>query len=97
MCNAPRLFMLTVEQGGAVLLYKFRPAPFGGQRVGLTPDQSGSNLPPDGAPWEPIGSVDISVGPDESVVGGSPAEIIAGINRDGYFVWPIESPMRGRT
>jgi hypothetical protein len=50
--------------------------------LGFTANQSGSNLPPDYAPWEPAapgGAVMVGSDPDAGVVQ-------AGIRRDGFFL-----------
>jgi hypothetical protein len=67
-----------------MLLYKFGAR---GSRVALTQDKTGSNLPEDGRPWKPLGStrVDASVGRQ---IGADSADIIAAIEKDGFFVFP---------
>jgi hypothetical protein len=65
-------------------LYKFGAR---GSRVALTQDKTGSNLPEDGRPWKLLGStrVDASVGRQ---IGAESADIIAAVEKDGFFIFP---------
>jgi hypothetical protein len=67
-----------------MLLYKFGAH---GSQVALTQDETGSNLPQSGRPWKPLGStrIDASYGPR---IGANPADIIAAIEKDGFFIFP---------
>jgi hypothetical protein len=53
--------------------------------IALTPDKSGSNLPADGAKWRPEGSFDIDPDEPHRFGYGSPGEIIAAIEKDGFW------------
>ena len=68
-----------------MLLHKFHKDV--GLRCALTQDKSGGNLPNDGMPWiyeKPIYVYES----DEPRIGASSVEIIAGVQADGYFLWP---------
>jgi uncharacterized membrane protein len=67
-----------------MLLYKFGAR---GSRVALTQDKTGSNLPEDGRPWKLLGltRVDASDGPR---IGADSTDIIAAIEKDGFFIFP---------
>jgi hypothetical protein len=52
--------------------------------IALTPDKSGSNLP-DGADWLPDGSFDISPDDPDRFGYGSSKEILAAIEKDGFW------------
>jgi hypothetical protein len=69
-------------------LYKFVPAPGKGRRVALTPDPSGTNLPPDGAPWRWIGEVEVTPG-QGPLIGASSDDILDAIQQDGVVIWPF--------
>jgi len=76
-----------------MLLYKFGAAV--GQRVALTAAHSGKNLPADGAPWKPMGTMRIEPG-GTPLIGASSDEIIAGIQKEGFFIWPVKSDQEDR-
>ena len=67
-----------------MLLYKFGAY---GSRVALTQDRAGSNLPEDGRPWKPLGSTRVNAS-DAPRIGADSADIIAAIEKDGFFVFP---------
>lgn len=69
-------------------LHKFKPHPAKGRRAALTSDPTGSNLPADGAPWQPLGTVEVNRG-DPSRIAASSDAIIDAIESQGYYVWPI--------
>jgi len=64
-------------------LYKF----ISGRRNALTKDKSGSNLP--GGKWTFESEIGINAG-DGPRIGASSADILAGVERDGYFTWPVK-------
>jgi hypothetical protein len=70
----------------AVRLYKF--APVKGNRVALTADPKGSNLPADGAPWRKIGEISVNRGGPLRIA-ASEDEIIDAIEADGVLIWPM--------
>ena len=59
-------------------------------RVALTLEPRGLNLPVDGAPWRFICSVDLARG-ETPLTTAPPEEILAAIEADGYFIWPVEA------
>ena len=66
-----------------MLLYKFNAAiPW---RVALSKDESGENLPAEGAPWRADGSVQLESG--TTFMGVPLNEVLGTIERNGYFVW----------
>jgi hypothetical protein len=66
-----------------MLLYKFKAAiPW---RVALTNDETGENLPAEGAPWRPDGSMQCEG--DTKFMGVPLNEVLGTIQRNGYFVW----------
>src|SRR5262245_7539009 len=66
-----------------MLLYKFNAAiPW---RVALSKDESGENLPDEGAPWRADGSVQLESG--TTFMGVPLNEVLGTIERNGYFVW----------
>lgn len=64
-------------------LYKFTS----GGRVAVTKDKTGSNLP--SGKWKFESEMEINAG-DGPRIGASSAQILAGIERDGYFIWPVK-------
>ena len=54
-------------------------------RVALTKDETGENLPAEGAPWRPDGSVQLES--DTKFMGVPLNEVLGTIQRNGYFVW----------
>jgi hypothetical protein len=72
-----------------MLLYIFKKGK--GSRKALTADKEGSNLPQDGRPWPWIFEKKINIeSSDGPRIGASSAQIIAGIEKNGYFLWPVE-------
>jgi hypothetical protein len=66
-----------------MLLYKFKAAiPW---RVALTKDETGENLPAEGAPWRADGSMELEG--DTKFMGVPLNEVLGTIQRNGYFVW----------
>jgi hypothetical protein len=66
-----------------MLLYKFKAAiPW---RIALTKDETGENLPDEGAPWRPDGSMQLEG--DTTFMGVPLSEVLGTIQRNGYFVW----------
>jgi hypothetical protein len=69
-----------------MLLHKFKKAR--GWKAALTTDRTGTSLPADGQPW--IYEKDIDINPtDGPRIGASSTEIIQGVLKDGYFLWPV--------
>jgi hypothetical protein len=66
-----------------VRLYKFRSET--GHSKALTRDPTGANLPGENWVYEGATNVDASDGPR---IGASLADIVKGVERDGYFIWP---------
>jgi hypothetical protein len=58
-----------------------------GSRVALTKDKTGSNLPSGAANWKYVGTMDVD-STDGPRIGASSPDIISGIQKDGYFLWP---------
>jgi hypothetical protein len=72
---------------GVMLVYVFRKKQ-GWQRV-LTLDKSGGVLPEDGRPWPWLLEKSIEIKEaDGPRIGASSKEILDGIAKDGYFLWP---------
>jgi hypothetical protein len=66
-----------------MMLYKFKAAiPW---RVALTNDETGENLPAEGAPWSPDGSMQCEG--HTKFMGVPLNEVLGTIQRNGYFVW----------
>jgi hypothetical protein len=68
-------------------LYKF--AARVGSRVALTKDQTGANLPKDGAPWKLIGTTEVEAD-GKPRIGASSDEIVAAVEKDGFIIWPVQ-------
>lgn len=71
-------------------IYRFKPSGRTDQRVALTSDQTGKALPPDGAPWQLIGDVDLAA--SKAWINAPAADIEAAIAKSGYFIWSIMAP-----
>ncbi len=56
-------------------------------KVGFTTDSSGANLPAALGPWEPHGTTTLRHG-DGPKIGDNSSAIIAGVERDGFFIYP---------
>ena len=67
-------------------LLKFTEAP--GRRVALVADKT--RLPATKGTWNAAGSMDIDA-KDGPRIGAGSADIIAGVERDGFFVWPQDA------
>lgn len=67
-------------------LWKFKGAE---GKTASTSDETGSNLPSEHGPWEPIGSTRIEPG-DGPRIGASSEQILADVAKDGYSIWPRE-------
>jgi hypothetical protein len=67
-----------------MLLYKFGAGV--GTRVVLTKDKTGSTLPADGRPWKALGTARVDT--STSVIGADCADIIAALEKQGFFVFP---------
>lgn len=67
----------------AMLLYKFCKAH--GWRMAVTTKEDGSNLPKEQQPWIPFGTVNIER-TDGPRVGIGSAEVISGVEKDGFFI-----------
>jgi hypothetical protein len=67
-----------------MLLYKFGAAV--GTRVVLTKDKTGSTLPTDGRPWKALGTTRVDT--STSDIGADCADIIAALEKQGFFVFP---------
>jgi hypothetical protein len=77
------------EGNDGMLLYIFKKGR--GSRKALTADKEGSNLPQDGRSWPWVFEKKIDIdGSDGPRIGASSAQIIAGIEKKGYFLWPVE-------
>ncbi len=74
-----------------MLVYRFKPSGIMGRRVALSIDQSGRNLPSDGAPWEPIGQLDLAT--TTPWVNAPVNEIEETLAKVGYFIWAISAPV----
>ncbi len=57
------------------------------KKLGFTTDPEGANLPAVLAPWEAAGTINLRPG-DGPKTGDNSTAIIAGVERDGYFVYP---------
>jgi hypothetical protein len=68
----------------SVMLYKFEAAI--GLQFALATDNSGQNLPAGGAPWKLLGVTKVE--PGKQLIGASSDEILAAIQRNGYFIYP---------
>jgi hypothetical protein len=68
-----------------MVLYKFGAR---GSRVALTQDKTGSNLPEDGRPWKPLGPTEIDASGGPSRIGADSTDIIAAIEKYGFFIFP---------
>ena len=73
-----------------MLVYRFKPHDRNSQRVALTTDETGAKLPPDGAPWQKIGEVDLAA--SNPWVNTPVAEIEKALEKVGYFIWSITVP-----
>ena len=73
-----------------MVVYRFKPVTRTDQRVALTTDASGKNLPGDGAPWQAIGELDLEA--SDPWVKTSKAEIEEALARTGFFLWTISVP-----
>ena len=73
-----------------MLIYRFKPATRTDHRVALSRDEAGTNLPGDGAPWQPIGTLDLDVA--DPWVKAPRAEIEAALDKHGFFIWGISVP-----
>jgi hypothetical protein len=71
-------------------IFQFVSHPATPTRVALTLTPRGLNLPVDGAPWRYIGAVDLARG-EKSLAAAPPEEILAAIETNGYFIWPVET------
>jgi|ThiBio_1000_plan_1041568.scaffolds.fasta_scaffold12116_3 hypothetical protein len=67
-------------------LHRFKPAS-NKKKIGFTIDPSGANLPEKFAPWVSAGTVNIRAG-DGPKVGDNANAILAGVERDGFFIFP---------
>jgi hypothetical protein len=67
-----------------MLLYKFGAGV--GTRVVLTQNKTGSTLPADGRPWKALGTARIDT--STSDIGANCADIIAALEKQGFFVFP---------
>ncbi|MGX7951425.1 hypothetical protein ACWPM1_02555 [Tsuneonella sp. HG249] len=66
-----------------MIYFRFHEA--GGQAVVITNDRSGSNLPKSSFAWKADGQTDVSKG-GRGRFGETSDEIIATIERDGFFI-----------
>ena len=73
-----------------MLVYRFKPRERADHRVALSNDESGKNLPGDGAPWELIGQLDLDAA--DPWVKAPKAEIESALKKHGVFVWGITVP-----
>lgn len=65
--------------------YVFQPKKSSG-RVAATDDKSGAKLPTEFGPWSLTREIDLQ--PGEHRIGASADDIIAGVKKDGYYMWP---------
>jgi hypothetical protein len=72
------------EKFAGMLLHKFKKRR--GWRAALTQDATGGNLPQDGEPWEYEKQIVLHAN-DNPRIGASSAEIIAGVEANGYYLW----------
>ena len=56
--------------------------------VVITDDKTGAKLPP-GRKWKFMGETRMDAG-DGPKIGANSSEIVDGVKRDGYFVWPVK-------
>ena len=83
--------MHRADDGGArMLVYRFKPSDRANHKVALTQQESGSNLPSDGAPWVSMGSVDLAA--EKPWINAPVADIEKTIAAKGYYVWSIAVP-----
>ncbi len=73
-----------------MMVYRFKPHDRTNHRVALTTDNTGANLPKDGAPWDSIGEVDLATA--TPWVNAPVAEIEKALDKVGYFIWFITLP-----
>jgi hypothetical protein len=79
--------MLSGKQEGKMLIHVFKSGP--GLERGLTADKSGANLPKDGRPWPWVLEKTLDIGASDGPrIGASSGDILDGIAKDGYFIWP---------
>lgn len=74
-----------------MVVYRFKPHGPMARRVALTTDATGKNLPADGAPWHPIGEIDLAT--TAPWVNAPVAEIEETLTKSGYFIWAISAPV----
>ena len=77
-----------------MLVYRFKPNDRANHSVALTNDESGANLPTDGAPWVAMGSVDLAS--EKPWINAPVADIETVIGSKGYYVWSISVPAMKR-
>ena len=75
-----------------MMVYRFKPAERADQRVALSIDEAGKNLPGDGAPWQAIGQVDLDAA--DPWIKAPKADIEAALKARGFFLWGITLPKR---
>lgn len=63
-----------------------------GSKVAITDERSGAKLPPlQEATWSFVKTIEF--GPNDHVSGGGdPQEIIAAVEDQGYYLWPLQKP-----
>ena len=77
-----------------MLVYRFKPSDRAIHKVALTSDESGANLPADGAPWAAMGSVDLAA--EKPWINAPVADIEKTIAAKGCYVWSIAVPAMKR-
>jgi len=62
---------------------------------GLTPDETGANLPPQHGPWKQFKVVEMKAG-GRPLIGASPDEVLAAVEKEGFFLSnvSVESEIR---
>ena len=65
--------------------------------VGFTTRRTGSNLPEDFAPWDLVSQAAMRAGDPVTGVYGGANKVIAGIDRDGYYVGRLDVRARSVT